>query len=248
MSSSDISRAEEKRRQMCLVGPLHQWEIRNHPAQGRFTAQKILQLTKPSTCSNWDIQSLSPPRHSPPPQTLPLGSLPINKTFHYWVMKIKIRQVSHPPWYYFALSSASSSSSTQLQPWRLKKIYQCGSPSGQNYLHPCEEQGKTSCILICMELRTTLLLHRIAQILNQEFLCTSKGTPNAEHCWRNPTGAIAPTLHKWEWRMVFQPDFFFFWWLTVYLGYFVKLHEDYKNRKIQEEIRFVLSLCKICLH
>lgn len=26
------------------------------------------------------------------------------------------------------------------------------------------------------------------------------------------------------------------------LGYFVKLHEDYKKRKIQEEIRFVLSL------
>lgn len=206
MSLSGVSRAEEKRRQMCLLGPLHQWEIMNHPAQGRFTAQKILQLTKPSACSNWDIQSLSPPRRSPPPQTLPLSSLPINKTFHYWVMKIKIRQVSHPPWYYFALSSASSSSSTQLQPWRLKKIYQQWQSkrtelpaslwgTGQNQLH-FDLYGVENYIS--------------AQILNQEFLCTSESIPNAEHWWRNPTGAIAPTLHKWEWRMVFQQDFFFF--------------------------------------
>lgn len=129
MSLNGISRAAEQGRQMCLPGPSHQWDIVNHLAQGRLAAQEILQHAKPNACRNWDIQSLSPPCCSPPPHSLLLSSLPINKTFHYQVMKIKIRQVSHPPWYYSALSSASSSSSTHLQPWRLKKIHHCGSQS-----------------------------------------------------------------------------------------------------------------------
>lgn len=202
MSLNGISRAAEKRRKMCLPGPFHQWHIVNHPAQRRLTAQEILQHAKPSACHNWDIQSISPPCRSPPPQPLLLSSLPINKTFHYWVMKIKIRQVSHPPWYYSALSSASSSSSTHLKPWRLKKIHQHGSQSDGATCIPVGNRAKTVAFLSVWSWE----LHCCTDF-NQEILCTFNSTfypPMQSTCWRCPTGAIAPTLPKWEWRMVFQ--------------------------------------------
>ena len=76
-----------------------------HAAQGRRHMQNS---TGTSTASPLLLFSS--------PASPPL-SLPINKTFHYSAKKNKRRQVSHPPWCYFSLSSASSSSSTQLQLW-----------------------------------------------------------------------------------------------------------------------------------